>query len=339
VKIAHILPHSVRFPLLAHNGRYDWVLQLARLQAKNGHDVTIYCHPDSELDNIMTCGIPHASGNKDSNNIGTLRMAVRHNHDIYHSHFDNLHYTLSEHELSQPVLFTQHWWPTKTTLALAKKNLHKNIWAVPPTRYMYEFDKESHVKSKGFIHHGIDLGKFTLKPVQQSHRLLFVGRISPEKNLEVALSIAEKTGLGLDIIGKITEKNKDYWRSLQHRIDGIHTRYLGTKTHDELASHYSAATALLFPSDIHEAFGLTAIEAQACGTPVIMRRGGSRAELLEEKVTGFLFDTEDELIDAVQQAATIDGADCVRFSKKFDIQTMANAYDSLYEQLRADYIS
>ena len=331
MKIAHIVPYSIQFPLKSPTGRYNWVIQLATMQAKSGHDVTLYCHPESKVEGVRILGIDQASDDKRHNNIETFRLAFKGDHDIYHSHFDDLHYEVA-HESSRPIIYTQHWWPTDAVKQLAQTN-SGNVWAVPPTKHMYEYDLRSNIHSKGFIYHGIDLELFSDTVAQKNDRLLFVGRISPEKNLDVVLAVSLKSGIGLDIIGKITEKNATLWNTLQPLIDGEHIRYLGTKTQKELISYYTSARAVLFPADINEAFGLVAIEAQACGTPIIMKRGGSRNELVEDNKTGFLCETEDEFISAAAHADLIHPEDCITFAQKFDVRIMEKKYEQLYQEL------
>ncbi len=334
MKIAHVLPLSVTYPLSSPNGRYAWVAQLAQLQATAGHDVTIYCNPASQLNGIRTAGITSAGTDKKQNNIETFQLALRNDHDIYHSHFDNLHYEVAD-LTTRPIVATQHWWPTEETIRLANTS-STNVWAVPPTRYMYDFDTRSGIRSKGFIYHGIDLNLFRNVTAPKNDRLLFVGRISPEKNLDLVIDVARRTGYGLDIIGKITDKNQELWERLRPVIDGEHIQYLGTKTHQELVGYYASARALIFPSTINEAFGLVAIESQACGTPIIMMRGGSRGELLDEGTTGYLCETVEEFTDAARRAGSLKPDDCVRFAGRFNIRDMTQKYVALYEELLRD---
>lgn len=332
MNIAHITPYSNRYPLAQHNGRYHWVHQLAELQVQAGHTVTIYGHPDSQLDTITTQGITSSTSDKRQNNIETFRLAFKNDHDIYHSHFDNLHYEVA-HETSRPIVATQHWWPSEETIALAQTSQAANVWAVPPTKYMYEFDQQQHIPSKGYIYHGIDLSLFRHNRVQKNGRLLAVGRISPEKHIDDAIAIAKRAGIGLDIIGKLVDKNRDYWATMSDAIDGEQIRYLGAKSQEELAEYYAKASALLFPADLNEAFGLTAIEAQACGTPVIMRQGGSRGELLVEGETGFLCNSEEQFVTAAHKASKLSPAACRQFAEKFDVNSMAEKYGELYSAL------
>lgn len=335
MRIAHVIPHSITFPLATHNGRYDWVLQLATIQADYGHEVTIYCNPASMIEGIRTVGIKVTNQDNKRNNIDTFKLALQHKHDIYHSHFDNLHYEIAP-ETDKQIVFTQHWWPSPRTVELANLHNTHNVWAVPPTHYMYEFDLSSGIPTKGHIYHGVDTSLFSAYPAEKNGRLLFVGRIAPEKNLPLVLKVAQRSGLGLDIIGRVPEKNQTYWQTLQPAIDGVYIRYLGPKDHSELTTYYAKALALLFPSDINEAFGLVAIESQLCGTPVIMYRGGSRGELIEEGKTGFLCDTEEDFIRAVRSAGNLDPKDCVRFAQSFDVHTMAERYQKLYQSLLKD---
>ncbi|MES2630540.1 MAG: glycosyltransferase [Patescibacteria group bacterium] len=329
MNIAHIIPHSVSFPLKSHNGRYEWVRQLALLQTQQGHTVTIYGSPASVVEGLSFAGIAESSDNKKQNNIDTFRLAFSNNHDVYHSHFDDLHYEVAS-ETSKPIIFTQHWWPTEQTVQFAAILNPGNVWAVPPTRFMYDFDAQSGIQTQGFIYHGIDLDIFQPSNVQKNDRLLFVGRISPEKNLHVALSFAKKAGIGLDIVGKVAPKNEEYWQSLQSYVDGDQIRYLGAKNQTELIDLYSAALGVLCPYEPTEAFGLVAIESQACGTPIIMKSGGSRSELLQEGKTGFLCETEDEFIEAINKIGSLNAEDSIAFAKKFDIVAMAEAYEELY---------
>jgi glycosyltransferase involved in cell wall biosynthesis len=198
---------------------------------------------------------------------------------------------------------------------------------------MHDFDVKYDIKTKGNIYHGIDLSLFKPNQAVRNGRLLFVGRIAPEKNLDVAIAASVKSGVGLDIIGKVTEKNETYWQTLLPRIDGTHVRYLGVKTQQELLSYYASARALIFPSDINEPFGLVAIEAQACGTPVIMKRGGSRGELIRADVTGFLCDTDKDFAQAALDSEHVNATDCTAFAASFSLEKMAEGYDSLYKSL------
>lgn len=333
--VAHLVPYSITFPLQHHNGRYDWLISTATRQAQNGLDVIIYSNPASQLDipGITWRSVQGTFADSAAANSAILQQAfAAPDIDVYHSHFDNLHYTAAA-VTKRSIVFTQHWWPGEETVALAAKYASPNVWAVPPTQYMYEFDIGHSIQTRGYIYHGIDLQTYRRTGEKKSDRLLFVGRIAPEKNLPTAIAAAKKAGLGLDIIGKVAPKNTKYWEGLADSIDGMQIQYLGSKSAAELVGYYNRATAVIFPSDIHEPFGLVAIEAQACGTPILMVRGGSRGELVADGVSGYLCSNVDDFAVAARQVASLSADDCVAFAAKFDIKEMISKYTQLYLEL------
>lgn len=333
MKIAHILSSAARFPLTSHHARYNWAMQLALLQSAAGHDVTLYCDNSSYAKGVLVRGVLHKTGDLLQDNIATFSLALRGDHDIYHSHYDNLHYELAS-ETNKPIVFTQHWWPNEDTVWLANNDNTHHVWAVPPTKYMYNTDVIHGIPTKGHIYHGVDLRVFSPKKYpSKTGRLLSASRITPQKHIEVAIQTALDTHMGLDIAGKVTKTNLDYWGTLQPLIDGRQIRYIGEKNHKELIDYYSSAQAVLFPSDATEPFGLVAIESQACGTPVIMQRGGSRSELIIEGKTGFLCDSRDDFAQAVTQSKSLLSDDCIKFAQQFNVRTMAHNYEELYKDL------
>lgn len=333
--VAHIAPYSITFPLREHNGRYDWLINLVSRQVQYGLKVIIYSNPASRIDiaGVVWRSVPGTFADASAANLSILRQAFSDTDiDIYHSHFDNLHYTLASYT-KQPIVFTQHWWPVKDTIAAATRYASPNVWAVPPTKYMLAYDQKHNIQTKGHIYHGIDLNSYCRTTDAKSNRLLFVGRISPEKNLPIAIAAAKSAGLGLDIIGKVAPKNKLYWEQLADSIDGTQIKYLGSMAASDLITYYNRAAAVIFPSDVHEPFGLVAIEAQACGTPVLMARGGSRGELVKEGVSGYLCTSIEDFATAAKDAATLSPDDCVAFAAKFSIDDMVQSYSKLYRQL------
>jgi hypothetical protein len=90
----------------------------------------------------------------------------------------------------------------------------------------------------------------------------------------------------------------------------------------------------LFPIAWREPFGLVMIEAMACGTPVIAFENGSVPEVLEDGVTGFIVQNENQAVEAVRKIDMLD-RDRIRaeFDRRFTAQHMAQNYLKLYARL------
>jgi glycosyltransferase involved in cell wall biosynthesis len=106
---------------------------------------------------------------------------------------------------------------------------------------------------------------------------------------------------------------------------------IGEKEKDEFLGN---ALALLFPIDWPEPFGLVMIEALACGTPVIARGRGSVPELIEDGITGFVFEENDDAVEAIARLPQLSRKRCrQRFEQRFTATRMARDYLKLYERL------
>jgi len=110
--------------------------------------------------------------------------------------------------------------------------------------------------------------------------------------------------------------------------------FIGEINEEQKPEFLSGAKALLFPIDWSEPFGLVMIEAMACGTPVIAFRSGSVPEVIDDGVTGFIVEGEEEAVDAVKRACTLDRRKVrERFEARFTARRMAQDYVRLYHQL------
>ena len=332
MNIAHLLPYSAKFPLQKHNGRYEWALRLARLQVAAGHTVTIYAAPDCHDDDlaIKWQTIPFDFGNKTLNNIALMKQAFdADEHQIYHSHFDHLHYFLAD-ATTKPVIFTQHWFPNGAVAAAQRYNTKNQALAVPVTTFMATENRRLGLVSASKIYHGIDLELFSLAAQPVRDRLVFIGRIAPHKGVREIVKLAHKAGQKLDIIGKINASDRPYWDSFSQLVDGHQIRYLGALSQTEVALILAAAKAFIFISQSVEAFGQTIIESQACGTPVITNNMGAASELVHDGVTGFITSSDEAFISAINRLDTIDRQACRDFAEHFDVNRMAAQYESLY---------
>jgi len=333
MRIAHLLPHTAVFPLKKHNGRYEWALRLARIQAAAGHDVTIYAGEGSQDNaNITWQSTPTTHLNKKEANLALLSKAFEDTqYDIYHSHFDYLHYLVAD-LTDKPIVVTQHWFPTEEIARAVPLNLHNNVVTVPVTDMMKKEDEMLGIPATVRIYHGIDLSLFH-PTTEHSDRFLFVGRIHPGKGIAEAIHYAKTANVPLDIIGKINDTEKAFWESIASDVDGEHIRYLGPQPQPVVATAFANARGFIFPSQIEEAFGQVTVEAQAAGTPVIISNVGPSRELVISGKTGFVCETDTDFIEAIEQIGTINRTDCRKHAEQFDLNKMVAEYDALYRSL------
>ena len=156
---------------------------------------------------------------------------------------------------------------------------------------------------------GLDLRLYPFND-RPEQRLCWVGRIAPEKGLEDALAVAQATGIALDICGTLQDDR--YWAAIRREFPDAPIAYRGFLPTAELAAVIGGCRALLMTPKWVEAFGNVAIEALACGTPVIAYRRGGPAEIVDDGRTGWLVepDSVPGLIDAVGRLDALDRRAC-----------------------------
>jgi UDP-glucose:tetrahydrobiopterin glucosyltransferase len=164
--------------------------------------------------------------------------------------------------------------------------------------------------------------------------LAWLGRISPEKALEDAVAAAERTGIKLKIMGKI--QDPAYWEQIQRDYPTAPIEYLGFLPTQELQQALRTCRGLLMTPRWVEAFGNVAIEALACGVPVIAYRRGGPAEIIADGKTGFLVepDSIDGLVAAIDRLDEIDRSDCRHAAETvFSQSAWGNVMESWFYRL------
>jgi glycosyltransferase involved in cell wall biosynthesis len=186
----------------------------------------------------------------------------------------------------------------------------------------------------GTVYHGLPAD--SLRPsLERGGHLAFLGRITAEKGPEVAIRIARAAGMPLRIAAKLPRAERRYFKErLEPIIDGDEVKLIGEVNGTAKEEFLAGAAALLFPIDWPEPFGLVMIEAMACGTPVIAFRRGSVPEVIDDGVTGFIVEGEEEAIRAIARLGELDRTNIrARFEQRFTAQRMAADYVRHYEAL------
>ena len=168
--------------------------------------------------------------------------------------------------------------------------------------------------------------------------LAFIGRISPEKRVDRAIEIATACGVPLKIAAKVDPADRTYFENeIRHLLDNPLVEFIGEIGESQKAAFLGGASALLFPIDWPEPFGLVMIEALACGTPVVAFRGGSVVEVIDEGVTGFVVDRMADAIEATRNVQRLSRQQCrATFERRFNVTRMAADYVAVYERLVAE---
>ena len=193
-----------------------------------------------------------------------------------------------------------------------------------------EADQHPGLRYAATIHHGIRVEDFPFDP-DGAETLLFFGRIHPDKGAREAVAAARASGRRLDLYGIV--QDEDYARTALPKGDPA-IRYHGVIGGERRLRALGQARALLHLIDFDEPFGLSVVEAMACGTPVIANRRGSMPELIVDGVTGFLVDTPGEAVGAIERAGDLDRAAIRRHvAARFSVERMADEYIALYRRI------
>jgi glycosyltransferase involved in cell wall biosynthesis len=186
--------------------------------------------------------------------------------------------------------------------------------------------------------HGLPKDLYSFSAAGEGGYLAFLGRISPEKRPDRAIEIARRAGIPLKIAAKVDKVDQAYFdETIRPLIQGPGVEYIGEVNDSEKQAFLGGASALLFPIDWPEPFGLVQIEAMACGTPVVAWRRGSVPEVIDEGVSGFMVEDIDEAVDAVHKARSLSRwAVRERFEQRFTIERVAHDYVRVYSSLAAE---
>lgn len=156
---------------------------------------------------------------------------------------------------------------------------------------------------------GIDLTQYDFVP-QASESLCWIGRIAPEKGLEDCAALSDRLHVPVTILGKMQDSN--YWDEVRSRFPQAQLDYRGFLPTAELQKVLGRSQALLVTPKWIEAFGMVAVEALACGVPVITYDRGGPAEIIESGVSGWVVPADDvnALAEAVKTSDRLNRKDC-----------------------------
>jgi glycosyltransferase involved in cell wall biosynthesis len=337
MRIAQVAPLYESVPPKGYGGTERVVAYLTDELLRRGHEVTLFASADSETKARLIAGSTSAlrmSGVRDplAYHICMLDELFQRaeDFDVIHSHIDYLAFPMLA-ACPVPSVSTLHG-----RLDLADlKPVYRRFSQVPLVSISDA--QRRPVASANWmrtVYHGLPLDELAFQPHPGGY-LAFLGRIAPEKRVDRAIEIAKRVGMPLKIAAKIDAADQHYYEQVvEPLLDHPLVEFIGEISGREKSDFLGHASAVLFPIDWPEPFGLVMIEAMACGTPVIAFRAGSVPEIMKEGVTGFVVDDVEEAARAVQNVVKVDRAGCrAYFEHRFSAAVMADAYLDVYRDI------
>ena len=327
-RIAVLSPVAWRTPPRQYGAWETVASNITEGLVARGWDVTLFATGDS-----VTSAKLHAvvdKGYEEDASIDPKVAEYRHisevfecaaDFDLIHSHYDFMALTYSR-LVKTPLLTTIHGFSSRQVMPIYEKYRDGNFVSVSDS------DRAQGLNYLATVYNGIDLSLYPLRQ-PRGKDLIFLGRIHPDKGVHLAIDVAQRSGLPLQIAGIIQDKTYFLEQVEPHLNEQI--RYIGpvgVEGKNELFSH---ALALLHLNTIPERFGLVLAEANAAGVPVIAMDLGSCREVIEHGLTGWLVNSADEAIEALGKLSGIRGSDCHRnVERRFSVNSMVDGYERVY---------
>ncbi|HEX6441397.1 MAG TPA: glycosyltransferase family 4 protein [Stellaceae bacterium] len=340
MRIAQVAPLMEAVPPKLYGGSERIVAFLCQELTALGHEVTLFASGDSMVEARLAPVWPQALRLDPSisdylaPHMIMLEALARQaeEFDVVHSHVDYLAYPLLQ-RLGVPHVTTLHG---RLDIAVLQR-IYECFDDVPVVSISdaqrRPVPQANYVAT---IQHGVP-ERLLLPGFGSGGYLAFLGRISPEKAPDAAIRIAQRAGMPIRLAAKVDKVDRRYFEKAVEPMLGFPgVEFVGEIGDDQKAEFLGNAAALLFPIAWREPFGLAMIEAMACGTPVIAFRRASVPEIIDDGITGFVVDTEEQAAEAVSQAARLDRSRVRRvFEERFTGRRMAEDYLNVYRRLMA----
>jgi len=331
-KIAVLSPVAWRTPPRQYGAWETVASNITEGLVARGWDVTLFASGDSvtraHLHAVVDKGYEEDSA-VDPKVAEYLHISETFEHaaefDLIHSHYDFMALTYSR-LIKTPVLTTIHGFSSPQILPVYQKYRDGYFVSISNS------DRVVGLNYVATVYNGIDLA---LYPLQESpgDELIFLGRIHPDKGVHLAIEVSRLSGLPLLIAG-IIQDEKYFRERVKPHLDNELVSYVGPVGVAGKNELFARARALLHLNTIPERFGLVLAEANAAGVPVIAMDMGSCREVIEDGRTGFLVNTVEEAIQALQRLREIDRSACrKRVQQHFSIDRMVMAYEQVYHTI------
>jgi len=338
VRIAHIAPVATTIPPPKSGSVELMTSLLTEGLVAHGHDVTLFATGDSTTKAKLHATYPHGYWHDENMwpwelyEMLNLAAAVERASD-----FDIIHYEAAYYPMSlafarlspTPIVQTLHHSPSEA---------ETRLWSRYPEAPFVAISREQGRLLNGLnvvdvVLHGIDTDNFVFRAKPDDY-LLFLGRFTEGKGVLQAIEIAKRVGVRLILAAA---EDEYYREKVAPHVDGRLVVYHGEADYPAKVKLYGGARALLYPIQAREPFGLVLAEAMACGTPVAALDRGAVGEIVDDGVTGLVFENLEQMANELPRVFDLDRRRVrQRAVERFGVDRMVNEYVAVYERLVKD---
>lgn len=245
--------------------------------------------------------------------------------DLIHNSFDFIPLTFSR-LINTPMLTTIHGFSSDLIRPVYRK--YKNVYYVS----ISDSDRDPELEYLATVYNGINLDELTVGD-KRGDKLVFLGRIHPDKGTHLACETAKKANMELIIAGII--QDEEYFETqVKPYLDDKQMKFIGPVGPVERDALFKEAYAVLHLNELPERFGLVLAEANGAGVPVIAYDRGSCREVIADGVSGYLVTNVAEAAEAVGKIERIKPEDCRKHvEENFSIDRMVSGYEKVYEEI------
>jgi glycosyltransferase involved in cell wall biosynthesis len=335
LRIAHVGPVATSIPPPKSGSVESMTSLLTEGLVARGHDVTLFATAESVTSAKLHATFPRGYGQDASLwpwelcEMFNLAAAVERAAQFDIIHYEAMYYPMSlafSRLSTRPLVQTLHHAPSHTEIAL---------WChYPDAPFIAISDEQAAllggVNVVGTVPHGIDTDRFVFRETPDDY-LLFLGRFTEGKGVPQAIEVARGAGMKLLLVAA----ENDYYRThVAPLVDGTQIIYYGEADHATKVRLYGGARALLYPVQAREPFGLVLAESMACGTPVAALNRGAVSEIVDQGITGCVFESLEAMIAGLPRVLALDRHLVrERAVAKFCVLRMVDGYVAAYRRV------
>jgi len=331
LRLAVLAPIARALPPPGYGPWEQVAYDVAEGMRSRGLDVTLFASGDSRTSCKLASVVPYGL-DADPHRDGDVATALHVAHvfrranefDLIHNHLDWKPLTYALATSGPPLLTTVHGFSTPHVLDAYYAGADRSFYCS-----ISDADRDPGLDYVATTYNGVDPEAFTFVERPGSY-LLFLARFHPEKGAHLAIEIARRAKVPLVVAG-IPHDRAYFEREMAPHFDGERVRFVGAVERAERDVLLRGALALVHMTTRPERFGLTLVEAMACGTPVLGARMGSVPEIVVDGRTGFVCGTVDEAVARIADLAGLDRRACrTHVETTFSTARMIDRYLAAY---------